>query len=174
MKVNIANTFLQELVNSIFPPTFLLSCSEDNFLQLTKANKIERFSNKPSMNTNCNRAIASNILTPTGGTDHNESGNFEIKPSSSLLTWSAKIKNIKINAAIPELETIPPKFHSRENQPRFSAICSKNVIDSNRRVWIIPSVIRITERLSRNSIVPDLSFENLSKIELIISASNSL
>ena len=101
MKVNKQNTFLQELVKSIFPPNFLLSCSEANFLQTTNANNIEMFSNKPSTNTNCNREIASNILTPTGGTDHNESGNFEIKPSSSLLTESAKIKNIKINAAIP-------------------------------------------------------------------------
>ena len=54
---------------------------------------------------------------------------------------------------------MPPTSHSRENHPLCSAISVKKVIVSNNNVWIMPSVMRMTDKLVKNKIVPALSLE---------------
>ena len=54
---------------------------------------------------------------------------------------------------------MPPKSHSRENHPLCSAISEKKVMVSNNNVWMIPTVMRMTDKLVKNKIVPGLSLE---------------
>ena len=61
--------------------------------------------------------------------------------------------------ANPDAESKPPKSQSRENHPRCSAMSVKKVMVSNNNVWIIPSVMRMTDKLVKNKIVPALSLE---------------
>ena len=59
--------------------------------------------------------------------------------------------------AKPDAERIPPKSQSSENHPLCSAMSVKKVIVSNSNVWIMPSVMRMTDKLVKNKIVPALS-----------------
>ena len=64
--------------------------------------------------------------------------------------------------AVPCAENNPSISKSRPNQPRESAMSWKNVTASKRSVWIIPSVMRMTEKLVKNRMYRIGSFASFS------------
>ena len=77
-------------------------------------------------------------------------------------TYSAVNASRKITADSPVWLVRPANSKSSVNQPLADATCLKNEIASKSKVWIIPNVIRITDRLVMNNIQRARSLENFS------------
>ena len=72
-----------------------------------------------------------------------------------------------MSAPRPAAEATPERFTVKENHPRVLATSEKNAMASNNKVWMMPSVIRMTEVLVKNRMYLVRSFEIRSSMDIL-------